>query len=169
SNVYPGADLSSQNVTFKLYGPLASAPGANDCTAGALVSGPVTAALTKVDNTTWQAVAPTYTPTAAQGPGYYTWVASYGGDEINSGSTGACGAANETQHLVGPLLKLTKDGNGTITAGDHVVYDIDLGNVGEGSASGVVVTDVLPILKGGNTWSLVAGADPSCSLDPGTG
>ena len=170
SSVYSGADLSGQQVTFKLYGPLASTPGANDCTAGALVFGPVDAALTQVDNTTWQAVAPTYKPTASDGPGYYTWVASYGGDQINDSATGACGAANETQHLVGPVLKLTKGTpHSTITAGDPVVYDIDLGNEGAGTASGVVVTDVLPILAGGGIWTLNATSGYNCSLADGTG
>ncbi|HZC25429.1 MAG TPA: hypothetical protein VE287_00275, partial [Actinopolymorphaceae bacterium] len=170
SNVYPAANLTPQQVSFSLYGPLASAPGANDCTAGALAFGPVAADLTKVDNTTWKADSPTFTPTASDGPGYYTWVASYAGDQINSSAAGACGAANETQHLVGPLLTLTKGTpHSTITAGDDVVYDINLGNVGEGTASGVVVTDVLPILASGGSWSLAAGADPSCVLAAGTG
>jgi uncharacterized repeat protein (TIGR01451 family) len=170
SSVVPGADLSAQHVTFRLYGPLGSAPGANDCTPGALVFGPVDASLTKVDNTTWQAVAPTYTPTASDGPGYYTWIASYAGDQINDQATGPCGAPNETQHLVGPLLSLTKGTpHATITAGDDVVYDVDLANVGEGTASGVVVTDVLPILAGGGTWTLDATDGYDCSLAEGTG
>ncbi|HZC74140.1 MAG TPA: hypothetical protein VE442_25870 [Jatrophihabitans sp.] len=170
SNVYSGADLSNQNVTFKLYGPLSSAPGANDCTAGALVFGPVVASLTKVDNTTWQAIAPTFKPTASNGPGYYTWVASYGGDQINDSAAGACGAANETQHLVGPLLQLEKGTpHATITAGDDIVYDLNLANVGAGTASGVVVTDVLPTLAGGGTWTLAGTSGYNCSIADGTG
>jgi uncharacterized repeat protein (TIGR01451 family)/LPXTG-motif cell wall-anchored protein len=170
SSVYPGADLSSQHVTFSLYGPLGSAPGSDACTSGARVSGPVTAALTKADDTTWRATAPTYTPTAADGPGYYTWIASYAGDEINASATGACGAANETQHLVGPLLSLTKGTpHSTITAGDDIVYDVHLANTGAGTASGVVVTDVLPVLASGASWSLDATSGYSCSLAAGTG
>jgi len=46
SDVVSGADLSSQHVTFTLYGPLGSAPGANDCTSDARVFGPVNAPLT---------------------------------------------------------------------------------------------------------------------------
>jgi uncharacterized repeat protein (TIGR01451 family)/LPXTG-motif cell wall-anchored protein len=170
SNVYSGADLTGQHVTFSLYGPLGSAPGANDCTEGALVFGPEDADLTKVNATTWTATAPTYKPTADDGPGYYTWIASYAGDEINDGDTGACGAANETQHLVGPLLTLTKGTpHGTITAGDDAVYDLSVANVGEGTASGVVVTDALPVLPSGNTWTLVGTNGYGCSIADGSG
>ena len=170
SGVVSKADLTGQNVTFNLYGPLASAPGVNDCTVGALIDGPVTAPLTKVDDTTWHATAPTFEPTAADGPGFYTWIASYNGDQINDGKSGACGDANETVHLVGPLLTLTKGTpHSTITAGDDVVYDVNLGNVGDGSASSVVVTDVLPILAGGGTWTLTATSGYNCSLAAGTG
>ena len=170
SSVYPGADLSSEHITFSLYGPLGSAPGSDACTLSARVSGPVTAALTKVDDTTWRATAPPYTPTAADGPGYYTWIASYAGDDINASATGACGAANETQHLVGPLLSLTKGTpHSTITAGDDIVYDVNLANTGAGTAAGVVVTDVLPILTSGASWSLDATNGYGCSLAAGTG
>jgi uncharacterized repeat protein (TIGR01451 family) len=170
SNVYSGASLTGQKITFRLYGPLGSTPGANDCTPGALVYGPVDGSLTKVDDTTWHASAPTYTPTASDGPGYYTWVASYAGDQINDPDTGACGDANETQHLVGPLLQVAKGTpHGTITAGEDVVYDINLANVGEGTASGVVVTDVLPILAGGGTWTLDPTSGYNCSIADGTG
>ncbi len=165
SNVYSGANLSGQHVTFSLYGPLGSAPGANDCTVGVRVFGPEDAPLTQANATTWTATAPTYKPTAGDGPGYYTWIASYAGDEINDGDTGACGAANETQHLVGPLLTLTKGTpHSTITAGDDIVYDVNLANVGEGTASGVVVTDVLPILAGGGSWTLDGTNGYGCSI-----
>jgi uncharacterized repeat protein (TIGR01451 family) len=170
SGVASGTDLSNENITFSLYGPLPSAPGANDCTVGARIFGPVTAPLTQVDATTWHATAPTYEPTASDGAGFYTWIASYGGDSFNDAVTGHCGDANETRHLVGPLLTLTKGTpHSTITAGDDVVYDVNLGNVGEGSASGVVVTDVLPILAGGGTWSLTGTNGYNCSLAAGTG
>jgi uncharacterized repeat protein (TIGR01451 family) len=170
SGVAAGTDLSNEHVTFSLYGPLASAPGAGDCTVAQRVFGPVTAPLTQVDATTWQATAPTFEPTAADGPGYYTWIASYGGDQFNDSVTGHCGDPNETRHLVGPLLTLTKGTpHSTITAGDDVVYDVNLANVGEGSASGVVVTDVLPILSGGGTWTLTGTNGYNCSLAAGTG
>jgi len=109
-------------------------------------------------------------PSASDGPGYYTWIATYNGDPINGGDAGACTDANETQQLVGPQLTLTKGTpHATITAGDDVVYDIDLANVGAGSASGVVVTDVLPILAGGGTWTLDPTAGYDCSIAAGTG
>jgi uncharacterized repeat protein (TIGR01451 family) len=170
SDVYPGADLSAQHVTFTLYGPLPSAsPGADDCTADTLVFGPQDAGLALVDGA-WTATAPTYQPTVSDGPGYYTWVASYAGDEINASAAGACGAANETQHLVGPLLSLTKGTpHSTITAGDDIVYDVNLANTGAGTASGVVVTDVLPILAGGASWSLDATSGYNCALAAGAG
>ena len=163
SGAVSGAVPTNQHVTFTLYGP-----GGANCTD--VVYGPVSAPLSALDSTTWQATAPPYTPTAADGPGDYTWIASYDGDEINDGDTGACDDPNETQTLVGPLLTLDKGTpQPTINAGDDAVYDIDLANVGAGTASGVVVTDVLPILDGGGTWTLDGTSGYDCSIADGTG
>ncbi|MGY2876747.1 putative repeat protein (TIGR01451 family)/LPXTG-motif cell wall-anchored protein [Marmoricola sp. URHA0025 HA25] len=171
SGVVPGADLSSEHVTFTLYGPGGSAPAdASGCLALTAVSGPDDVALTQVNATTWHASAPSYEPTAADGPGFYTWVASYGGDTINHSVAGACNDANETQELVGPELTLDKGTpHSTINAGENAVYDINLANIGAGTASGVVVTDVLPILAGGGTWSLDGTSGYDCSIAAGTG
>ncbi|HEX4700681.1 MAG TPA: hypothetical protein VH352_01005, partial [Pseudonocardiaceae bacterium] len=171
SGVVSGADLSSQHVTFTLYGPAATAPtSATSCIAAGIASGPVDEPLVNVDATTWKATAPTFTPTSAMGAGYYTWVASYAGDTINSAANGTCTDANETAHLVGPNVSLTKGTpHSTIVAGDQVVYDVNIDNTGAGTAANVVVTDILPVLPSGHTWSLTPTAGYNCTLGTAAG
>ena len=171
SNVVSGANLSSQHVTFTLYGPAATAPtSATSCIAAGIVSGPVDEPLVNVNATTWKATAPTFTPTSSNGAGYYTWVASYAGDTINSAANGTCTDANETAHLVGPNVSLTKGTpHSTIVAGDQVVYDVNIDNTGAGTAANVVVTDILPVLPSGHTWSLTPTAGYNCTLGTAAG
>ena len=166
SGVVSGADLSSQHVTFTLYGPASAAPSsATSCKSAPVATGPEDVTLVQKDATTWTATAPTFTPTSAMGAGYYTWVASYAGDTINDAANGTCTDANETAHLVGPAVSLTKGTpHSTIVAGDQVVYDINVDNTGAGSAANVVVTDTLPVLAGGGTWSLTATSGYNCVL-----
>jgi uncharacterized repeat protein (TIGR01451 family) len=171
SGVVKDADLSGQTVTFTLYGPFTSVPGAADCTGTPVATR--TGTLTKVDATTWHATttvpSSTVTPTDA---GYYTWVATYGGDPINDSAADGCGQANETAHIVGASVAVEKDASSaTINAGDDATFDIKVQNLGAGTATGVVVTDPLPVLASGATWTLTTpsnnpyncaiGADPN--------
>lgn len=173
TGVYPGADLTGQTVTFSLYGPFASAPDATSCSGTPVATR--TGSLTKVDDTTWRAATAvptdTVSPTAA---GYYTWVAAYAGDTINASATDSCGQPDETTHIVGAAVTVEKDASAaTISAGDRASFDLKVQNQGSGTATGVVVTDPLPVLAGGNIWQLATpngnpdncgiGADPNRS------
>ncbi len=62
-----------------------------------------------------------------------------------------------------PDLRVTKTGNGTISAGDEASFDITIENIGEGKAYGVVLTDNLP---DGIDWS--ENSD-QCSIAPDSG
>lgn len=94
-------------ITFSLYGPFTSDPGADSCTEA-----------TPIDSRTVPVNGPgSYTPATGitvNVAGFYTWIASYGGDENNESATHECGLPNETVQV--------QKAQGTITtdAVDHV-------------------------------------------------
>jgi uncharacterized repeat protein (TIGR01451 family) len=94
-------------ITFTLYGPFGSAPGANSCTAGNVVG-------TRTATVTGNASYSPATGITVNVVGYYTWVADYSGDANNTSATHACGLANETVHV------LPTHGTITTDAIDHV-------------------------------------------------
>jgi hypothetical protein len=102
---------SSDKVTFQLYGPFTSAPGASDCTLAAKTSGytPETDTFSGgnagLSGQTWSATtAVAFHPTSA---GYYAWIATpdFTGDSSNNAPPpNACGS--EVVHItpVAPTL-----------------------------------------------------------------
>ncbi|MGH8893271.1 MAG: hypothetical protein ACRDWY_08205, partial [Actinomycetes bacterium] len=101
------------SVTFSLYGPFANDPGPGSCTAGKLVR-TVGSVQAFTGNRTYTSM-----PVVVDEVGYYTWVATYGGDGDNKSATHACGQAEETTR-VNPARPTI-----TTTAGDDQVIGPD--------------------------------------------
>ena len=101
------APAATGTITFKVFGPQATAP--TTCTTGGTTVGTGT---TVNGNATYNPSAG-YTPGAA---GNYWWYASYGGDTNNNTATSPCGATM-SETVVGaasPTLTATGPANGTI-------------------------------------------------------
>ena len=81
-----GGNAPTGTITFRLYGPSATAV----CTAGNLVF--TSNAVTVTGNGAYPS-APGFAPTAA---GTYRWIASYSGDANNAATAGLCDDANES-------------------------------------------------------------------------
>ena len=111
---FPSADLQadltggyapSGTITFKVFGPLASAP--TDCSDGTTVG---TATVTATGTYTSSA---DYTPLAL---GQYYLYASYGGDTNNNSAGSTCGSGMPTFDVVwaSPSLSVTGSATGTV-------------------------------------------------------
>ena len=83
-------DDATGAISFTLYGPFASDPGAADCTAGKVVG------TVGIDGTFAGNGAYTSEGVVVTEAGYYTWVATYGGDGNNDSASHDCGQAVET-------------------------------------------------------------------------
>ncbi|HEX8629064.1 MAG TPA: Ig-like domain-containing protein [Catenuloplanes sp.] len=101
-----GGNSPTGSVTFKVYGPDdATCSGAAVTVGSVPVNG----------NGSYPSAA--FTPDAV---GTYRWVASYSGDALNHGASGACGDANEQVVVNKAKPKLvTKVSNAEITIGDQ--------------------------------------------------
>ena len=78
-------------ITFQLYGPFDSRPGADSCVAGSSLGGPVGTTAPVSGNGTYTSL-----QKKVATAGFYTWIATYGGDTDNRSATHACGLASET-------------------------------------------------------------------------
>lgn len=88
----------SGEIEFVLYGPFDSAPSDESCTEGAIYqdAAEVNPQSVVVDhgNGAYDSAAVRVTKA-----GYYTWVATYSGDDNNESATHACGLESETVHV----------------------------------------------------------------------
>ena len=85
--------------------------------------------------------------------------------------TPANNSATDTT-TVNPLsdLSITKtDGNVTDVAGTTVTYTIQVSNAGPSWINGAPVSDVLPSVLSGATWSCISTAGSACAAPTGTG
>ena len=90
-------ETAGGSVTFKVYGPFSSQPGADSCTEGKLVAGgPYTVSV----NGPGQYTSPSVTVKKA---GFYVWVASYSGDANNLSATHEFGEHAFRQNGVGQV------------------------------------------------------------------
>jgi hypothetical protein len=94
----PNGGILPGTVTFKLYGPFSSAPGASSCIdsgtgANLIASASGDVAATRASDTSATATSATYTPTSV---GTYQWVAKYNGNAQNLATAfSACGDTSE--------------------------------------------------------------------------
>ena len=91
-------------ITFKVFGPQATAP--TTCTSGGTAVG---AGTTVAGNATYNPTAG-FTPTTV---GNYWWYASYGGDANNNTATSTCGAAMSETVVAKASPTVTATGPGT--------------------------------------------------------
>jgi uncharacterized repeat protein (TIGR01451 family) len=82
----------------------------------------------------------------------------------NEGQNTANNTANASIVVNCPDISVTKEGNGTITAGGIAEFTMVITNNGPGTATGVGLTDNLP----GTGWSVFSQTAANCSVD-GTG
>jgi uncharacterized repeat protein (TIGR01451 family) len=100
-------------------------------------------------------------PTTGASCGEYTNTASV------SSSNGSAPDATAKVEVLCPDLTLTKSAdNATVDAGDQIGFTIAVRNDGEGTATGVIVSDVLPT-GSGIAWS-VSPAVNGCTIPDGT-
>ncbi len=135
-------------ITFRLYGPFASAPNSDSCTEGKLVATKVVA----VTDGNGSYISPAVVVTQA---GTYTWVATYSGDDNNESATHACGLASETVTVNTAPTDVT-----TVATGSAI---IKLGQTIEDAAS---VTGLTDDATGTVTFTLYGPDDATCSGEP---
>ena len=117
-------------ITFKVFGPQASAP--TTCTSGGTTVGTATVAGNA-----------TYHPSAAYTPGAigdYWWYASYGGDANNTTATSTCGSTMSETTVGQAVPTITATGPGTGTAG-----------------TAIAASSINSVLAGGTTAPAVSG------------
>jgi hypothetical protein len=93
-----GGPAPGGTVTFKLYGPFASAPRPTDCKASTRLAVQENIAASSSTSSSAHYVSAGFTATQ---PGIYQWVAVYAGNASNVGVEGFCGDVSE-QVVVGP-------------------------------------------------------------------
>ena len=88
--------------------------------------------------------------------------AANGAITLAAGDVKACTITNTYKVPTGtPNLTITKTGNGSVKLGETATFTIAVTNVGPGTATGVVVTDTLPV---GFIW---ADNQPACTIASG--
>ncbi len=92
---FPAGGIAPGNVTFRLYGPFASA---GDIACGGTATFTDTAAAARVNDSTATATSASFTPTQV---GVYQWTAAYAGNAQNLSAATACNDATE-QVVVSP-------------------------------------------------------------------
>jgi uncharacterized repeat protein (TIGR01451 family) len=125
-----GTSTAGGQITFMLF---------SDAACSTQVGGDVTTAVNGADGKDY--TSPSITVNA---PGTYYWVASYGGDENNTGSSSTCGDTNETPLVIKPHISISKSPDQqTILIGQTATFSITVTNDGDSVLTNVVVTDAL--------------------------
>jgi hypothetical protein len=127
STLVGGGDAPSGTVTFKVFGPLSSAP--SSCTAGTSVG---TATITRDGSYSSDTG---FTPAAA---GAYWWYASYGGDSDNNSVTTTCGVP------MAETVVAAASGTGGNGSGGNGSGGSGSTGSGGGGSTGSTITTALP-------------------------
>lgn len=88
--------VAGGTVTFTLYGPFATVPGAQSCEVP--LEAEHNPQVVDVDKGNGSHATPDAVRVTQAG--YYTWIATYSGDANNRSATHACGLASETVHVM---------------------------------------------------------------------
>jgi uncharacterized repeat protein (TIGR01451 family) len=119
---------ASGSISFTLYGPFESAPTAQDCTTP-LLAAHNPQSVTVTGNGTYT------TPDGVRVSqvGYYTWLASYSGDDNNESATHACGLASETVQVLPrqPVVSTQVSATSLVIAGQGSVSFSDQATISE--------------------------------------
>ena len=115
-------------ITFKVFGPQASAPAT--CTAGTTIGTTVTASGNATYNPTTS-----YTPATA---GTYWWYVSYAGDTNNNSATGTCGAG-----MASTVVKNTTTATATAPATDKTSTAIATASISSVLSGGTAPTGTI--------------------------
>ncbi len=155
---------ASGTVDFFVCGPTGAAKACT--TGGTQVGGSVAVATSSTGGTATSAA---FSPTAA---GFYCFRAEYTPDADALYLAGShTNATSECIQVHGAGVAVTKTANpaGPVSAGDEVGFDITVTSTGDGSVTGVSMSDVLP---DGISWTADAPTGDtsgvSCSIEAGT-
>jgi uncharacterized repeat protein (TIGR01451 family) len=157
--------VPSGTIDFYLCGPSSTYP---DCASGGTKLG---ATKTLSGGT---ATSEAFTPTTKADLGKYCFRAVYKPDD--SASTHYIGGSHtndttECFRVIPADVKITKTaGQASVSAGSDITFSLSWGNVGEGKATGVVISDNLPG-KAGLDWSIqsATGTGSTCSISGAAG
>lgn len=127
-------------ISFQLYGPYGASPDVTD--QAACLASPAGDPVAKEVTANGDYTSPAVTVTAR---GYYTWVATYGGDGNNLAAKHECGLPDETVFVGQHDLSIVKDVNKPdAVRGDVLTYTITVAAGPDVDETNVVVRDPLP-------------------------
>jgi uncharacterized repeat protein (TIGR01451 family) len=125
-----GTSDAGGTITFMLF---------SDSACSTQVGTDVTVAVNGADGKNY-----TSPPITVNAAGTYYWVASYGSDSKNAGSSSTCGDVNETPLVIKPHISISKSPDAqTILIGQTASFTITVTNDGDSTLTNVVVTDAL--------------------------
>ena len=125
-----GTSAAGGTITFMLF---------SDSACSNQVGSDVTVAVNGADGKNY-----TSPPITVNAAGTYYWVASYGSDSKNAGSSSTCGDVNETPLVIKPHISISKSPDAqTILIGQTANFTITVTNDGDSTLTNVVVTDAL--------------------------